>query len=143
MYSDALNAIFTISDQEEFLSAIDILRNSLYSKDIDLKNSLKKIDVRFATVIQEYLENAADKGKLLDELRLSVKSMRVLNLRLGYVYDLEFAAQMGDWVKDNIGGDVVLELEIDPSLIGGAQVSFNGVFRDYSLKSSLEKIWNN
>ena len=143
MFSDGLQAIATTSDQDEFLNTIDTLRDSLYNKEIDITVRLKTIRADFAGVLGPILESDADKAKVLDDLRLAVKKMRVLNIRLGFNYDLDFVRRLADWVKNNVGQDVVLELQTNLGLIGGATISFDGKYRDYSVKSALDKVWKN
>lgn len=143
MSSDSLRVIATVADQDEFLNQIDVLRDSLYNKDIDVNMRLKKIRIDFASAIEPEVENAVDKAKVLDDLRLAVKNMRVINMRVGFNYNQDFVRQLADWVKDNVGEDVVLEVEVNYVLIGGATISFDGKYRDYSVRSALDKVWKN
>lgn len=143
MSSDSLRAIATVADQDEFLNLIDILRDSLYNKDIDINMRLKKIRIDFSQVLQKELENAVDKAKALDDLRLAVKTMRVINMRVGFNYDLDFVRRLAGWIKDNVGEDVVADIVASQGLIGGAVISFDGKYRDYSVRSAVDKIWKN
>jgi len=143
MSSDSLRAIATVVDQDEFLNQIDTLRDSLYNKDMDIQMRLKKIRIDFSAPISSALENAVDKAKVLDNLRLAVKTMRVINMRVGFNYDLDFVSRLADWIKDNVGEDVVLDIVTSYILIGGAVISFDGKYRDYSVRSALDKVWKN
>lgn len=143
MFSDVLKSVATITDQDEFLNTIDILRESLYTKDIDITARLKKIRADFAAPIQTELENAADKAKILEDLRLAVKAMRVINIQVGFNYSLDFVPKMAVWIKENIGEDVVVDVQTDLHLLGGATISFDGKYRDYTVRASLDKVWKN
>jgi hypothetical protein len=47
--------------------------------------------------------------------------------------------QIGQWFKQNLSQGALFEMIYQPSLIGGAAFSAGGVYKDYSLKSKLDK----
>ena len=42
-------------------------------------------------------------------------------------------------IKEKLGKDVKVRFKVDPSLIGGAALVWNGQYKDYSLKARLEE----
>lgn len=50
------------------------------------------------------------------------------------------ASQMaiGQWFKTNVGVDTTFETKFDANLIGGCAISYNGMYRDYSLRAKIE-----
>ena len=46
-----------------------------------------------------------------------------------------------DWVKKNLGEGIVLDIDKDESILGGAIISFDGIYNDLSLRKTLEGIF--
>jgi hypothetical protein len=44
---------------------------------------------------------------------------------------------IGEWFKNNIDPKLIFEIRIDPDLVGGCVLSYKGMYRDYSLRSTL------
>lgn len=46
--------------------------------------------------------------------------------------------KMGVWFKTNVSKDILMDLQYDPSLIGGPAFSYRGVYKDYSIRSRIK-----
>jgi ATP synthase delta (OSCP) subunit len=139
MYSDILSLIKTTTESADFLQEIDLLTSGLYKKaqtpvDTDLAKHLRP---DFALILKKVPQNTW--RAYLSGLREAISQMRVLRLTLAIIPTTAVLQDATAWVKTNVGTDVVVETQVDPSLIGGAVVNFAGKFRDLSLKPSFEK----
>lgn len=47
-----------------------------------------------------------------------------------------------DWVQEQFGEDIMLEIRVDKTLIAGAQIYFEGKYIDASLRKDVDKILN-
>lgn len=47
--------------------------------------------------------------------------------------------KLGKWCRQNIGGDLVVDLRTDITLLGGCAFVWKGVYRDYSLRYYMRK----
>jgi len=139
MYSDILSLIKTTTESADFLQEIDMLTSGLYKKagvasEVDPSQRMRP---DFALILKKVPQS--NWHSFLSGLRQAISQMRVLRLTLAMVPTTAVLQHTTTWVKTNVGVDVVVEIQVDPSLIGGAVVNFAGKFRDLSLKPSFEK----
>lgn len=45
--------------------------------------------------------------------------------------------EIGNWCKANIDKKILMEIKIDPNIIGGCALSINGVYKDYSVRARM------
>lgn len=65
--------------------------------------------------------------------------MTTVNLTLAFLPSKSLVKKLALWFKKNFGSKVVLDIQVDPKILGGAILSFNGYYRDFSLKKKLER----
>ena len=51
--------------------------------------------------------------------------------------------KLSGWVKTNVTDETLLDFEINPEILGGALISFNGKYLDESLSKKMEEIFSN
>lgn len=111
-------------------------------------NSLKRISNQYISEELKILRSfnkdffiLFDKNNLnqnLKELENNINSTKTIIIYLPFeIPDLELE-RLGIWVKKNLGSQTIFELSFDPSLIGGCGLSYNGVFKDYSLRQKIK-----
>lgn len=114
-YSKRLSEIATTKEALSFGEEIDVLINSMYK--IDDKTGLS----------EEFLRN----------LKTKIAGLRPIKLTLAFEPDGEFIKRLFAWVRQNIGDSVVLDFSVNPEILGGALVEWQGKYFDLSLKNSL------
>ena len=67
-----------------------------------------------------------------------MESMTKIQITTAFAPDYKFILKLKDWVNTNIKKDILVDFEFDPMLLGGAQVIYNGRYKDYSLAKSLD-----
>ena len=129
-----LKSLRTREDLEYLAGDLEELRSGIYKG---------KNGVSVPQIVKKDFEFALDKGQYLESLRREILSARILELIVsGYLEDAVLDG-ISKWVKENVGEDVVLSIKIDPSIMAGAKISFNGRFEDYSLTDKLEEAIKN
>ena len=73
----------------------------------------------------------------IDELVTKLYKCRIVELTLAFKPDNNTIAYFSDWIKKNVGSDVVIDLQFNPSIVGGAQIIYNGMYKDYSIRKKL------
>jgi F0F1-type ATP synthase delta subunit len=84
-----------------------------------------------------------DRGMILQKLvnlEQELQRLRVFEVTLAFEPTVSFLEKLFLWVRENIGQGIILKLEKDESIIGGAIVSFEGKYLDLSIKSKLEEL---
>ena len=67
-----------------------------------------------------------EKRKIFGKLEGRIENLRYLNLSLAYEPTRVNINTFSAWVKKNVGENVVLDINVDPSLVVGAQIVWNG-----------------
>ena len=79
--------------------------------------------------------------KLLFEIKQEISKVKVLKLYLAIDPTPQIIENTSSWVKENLGEDVVLDIERDETILGGAIISFDGQYKDFSLRKTLDEIF--
>lgn len=67
-----------------------------------------------------------------------VSELQTLTIYLAFSANPESEKQIGSWLRDNLSTEIVMDVKLDPSLIGGCAFIWKGVYRDYSLRSKIQ-----
>lgn len=71
--------------------------------------------------------------KLQDKLGLC----KVIQLTLAFQPDERTIDLFSEWVKKNVGSQMLIDLQYDRTIIGGALLVAHGIYKDYSVKKDL------
>jgi len=149
---DILEYIKTIDQLEDFSLEIDTVLSGLFktgNKNIDevlgktvgesTADTLRKIIKKNKIDSLDY----SSLDKLLNNLKEELKKIKVLKISLAIDPSKEQIEHIFNWVKENLGEGIILDIDKDESMLGGAVISFNGQYKDFSLKRTLEEIFKN
>lgn len=81
--------------------------------------------------------NASNLSDTFIQLEKSIASLKTLTLYLTFEPDDEALSQIGQAIR-KLFGQLLLDIKYDPSLIAGAALVWQGVYKDYSLRSKIE-----
>ena len=144
MYSEILANVRTRQEADLLVSELEGLLEKLYSSqsgDFD-KAIGKQVRPGVASEIKKALQlQAVDREKFLRGLIEAVKKLKVVRLTLAFEAREDLVEAISDWLRTYLPGQgVILDLSDDKSILGGALVSYEGMFGDFSLKKSLDEI---
>jgi F0F1-type ATP synthase delta subunit len=77
--------------------------------------------------------------KYLNLIKEKVQSFKFLKLTLAINPSEELVETISYWITKNIGQMVLIDLNFDKSIIAGGLIEFEGKYKDFSIKSKLEK----
>lgn len=78
--------------------------------------------------------------QIFEDLDKEIKSVQTLIIYLTFEPDETSLAQIGDYARKTFNNsELILEIRYDPNLIAGAALSWNGLYRDYSLRAKIEE----
>ena len=75
-------------------------------------------------------ENAYD---FLEEIEKGVKKLETINVYVPMELDAASVEKLGMWVRDSIGQNILIELHIDVTAVGGCAFARGGAYHDFSL----------
>lgn len=149
-YTTLFSDIRTLDDLHLLKSEIDTLLSALFQTDntafkavMDTKlqrnlgNALTKVltDANVSLTDQETLQ------KYFSGLKEFIATLPIVQLTLAYHPTNEQIEQLSDWLRRETGQMVILELRFDKRLLGGAVIVYNGKYQDLSLKTKLDRVY--
>lgn len=81
-----------------------------------------------------------DEGASQKAWQRKLKALPVLRLRLAVDLPRDSVERLCVWVRRQVAPEAILDIEVDPSLIAGAQISWRGKYVDLSKKEELDQI---
>lgn len=147
IYFDLITSLKTTREVDDLSSEIDILMSALFrSEKASLEKALTSIAIDSAKKITEiFLKNnldMTDKEQVSDflyTLKDLIKKFKVIKLILAFNPTRATIENIHGAVSENIGIGYILDVEIDESVLAGAVVMFNGKYKDFTLRKSLEE----
>lgn len=114
---------------------------ALHQKDLIELNLLRQEGHWLMSLGQEFfsqfnLDNHTQNVRTLEQFADQISPIIVyLPVELPEKNQLE----LGSWFKQNLNLKQIFEIQFDGNLIGGCALSFNGTYKDYSLKSKIDQ----
>lgn len=138
----------TKSDTIALIQLLEKLEKEIFKEPFDFSKILKtKAPYELSAVIQKLITEANIKvsnrnalQKLLTEINNQVATLPVVHIIVPLSPTENHLKIMHDWFFQNYKKTVILDISVDPSLIGGCVVSFGGRANDYSLKNRIEQM---
>jgi hypothetical protein len=144
-----LSDFFTTKAQAvDFTTRLSTISQAIYATDFNLEEALidqfglqkkdkfiallrnNEIKVDSPTALQEFLNQV---GSL-------VSSLPTTSLTLAFEPDEEVLHEFSKWFFLNTSHQVLFDIQVDPNLIAGAAVSYNGKYKDLSVKPQFDQI---
>lgn len=150
IYYDVLKTLRTKQEVDQFLIQIDTLLARLFKTTSgSFEENLKKItSLNFALLLKEALsknninpDNRQDLEGFLNDLKNEARKLKVIKLEIAFDPPDETISNIFDWISRNMGKGIILDITSNPSLIGGAIITFEGKYKDLSLKKRFEDIF--
>lgn len=158
-YSDLLSLIKTTLEAQHALQEIDILMTHLYRIESGAPDEIlaKYVSHDFAvSLIRSFKRNNVSWQEqeqtkdFLFGLKKSIEALKVLKLTLAFKPASHMVLLFSGRVRAELGQYILLDFSYDPSIMGGAIISFQGVYKNFTLKKRIadvfekqrEKIWS-
>jgi F0F1-type ATP synthase delta subunit len=136
--------LFDLEEKMEMLSSLLGKINTNY--EVQIKAVLDYDS--FNALIKDFqdlnlkLNNQADLEKYLILIKARMQNFKFLKLTLAINASEELVETITYWITNNIGEMILIDLNFDKSIIAGGMIEFEGKYKDFSIKSKLEKFFN-
>lgn len=84
------------------------------------------------------LDNSPQVEQFIKTLAKQMNDLPVLNVTLAFEPSEETITLLSTWVQSNIGHGVLLGIQIDKTILGGAIVQWQGIYKDFSLLKTID-----
>lgn len=147
IYFDLITSLKTTREVNDLSLEIDTLISALFkSEKVSFEKALTSISSNSAKRITEiFLKNNLDMTDkeqardFLDTLKNLIKKFKVIKLILAFDPTRATIENIHEFVSKNIGIGYILDIEVSESVLAGAVVIFNGEYKDFTLRKSLEE----
>lgn len=82
-------------------------------------------------------DNKSDMQELLQQINDAIDDLPLAHLIIAIDPNVQTVQAIHHWFYRTLKKPAVIDIDVDPSLIAGSVISFNGKLRDYSLKRVL------
>lgn len=86
------------------------------------------------------VEKASALKDFLSQLQTQIRSLPVLTLSLAFEPKDKTLKVLSDWFLLNMKRQVLFDITVDPTLIAGIAIHFNGKFLDFSIRETFKKV---
>lgn len=145
--SQIMEIVKTKEEAARFVEDLKKLADSLFNAKSDFEQALKK-NIPFPKkekLLEMLKNNNIDKNnfsqmqEFLSLLLETIEKMPVLTIKIGFEPREETIENISEWLQLKLGKNILLEAEVDKNIIAGALISYNGAYKDYSLKNKIDK----
>jgi len=141
-YTEIISKVKTVEEKEKLKEEIEFLIDSLYDPHgLAFDEMLKsKVREKFATVLsEESHKEGVDKKEFLVRLKNELEAAKVVKLTLGFEPTQVSLDKIWQFLFSALGKMLLLDIDYQPKIVGGAIIIYEGVFRDFSLKKYLDE----
>jgi len=150
IYFDLITSLKTVDEVNDLSSELDSLASILFkSEKMTFEKALLSIREATAKKIMEiFSKNKIDSNKeavrdFLETLKNLIQKFKIIKLILAFDPTYQTIEKIHEFVSENIGIGYILDIEIDETVLGGSVVIFNGIYKDFTLRKSLEEAFAN
>lgn len=77
--------------------------------------------------------------QVLAKLEKDIKSAQTLTVYLSFEMPDNEKDKLGAYLRANFKKDLIFEIKLDPNIIGGAALSWKGIYKDFSLRARIDQ----
>ena len=143
-----LDSLITQSTAFEFIEELSYANSLLYKSETDNEllygKSLK--DMKHSDLLNRLFVSGTGQSvrpeelsRFVEEIHSWLKDLEPVRYTISFKPRAEFINNMYKWTKDNLGGQNLIEIVVNPDIIGGVIVSANGRYLDFSLEKIIDQ----
>jgi F0F1-type ATP synthase delta subunit len=138
----------TKSQANEFVTHLSAISDEIYQTNFNLEKILmeefgiRKKD-KFISLLRENkisVDSASALKEFLGKIQTKISTLPIITLTVAFEPKEPTLAALSEWFLINMNKQVLFEITVDPDIIAGAAINFNGKFQDYSIKLKFEEI---
>ena len=138
----------TKAQASDFSTRLSELGAQVYHTGFHLENALtsalgmQKKDA-FMVLLREQKVAVSSQSALKEffaQLQEKVASLPVLTLTIAFEPNETVLKTISDWFLINVKKHVLFDVHVDKTLIAGCTLTYNGKFKDYSVRAAFEKV---
>ena len=139
------NNIKTKQDLVYLLDDINQAKELIYkgeSKDLS-KKTKNKISEELRGILKEQqgnLNSREEQEDFLEQLKTHLKEIPQLKLTLAFSPSDNFLEEISQWLENETGQQIIIDLTVNPKIVGGAIIEYDGHYSNLALKKKIENL---
>lgn len=139
-YSDIFSRVRTTEEADELIRELDTVISNLFRvpprKDI-LAESIREALAKEHILLTDHQKVVT----FLNSMREKLNNLKVFGITLAFEPTGKTIDLISSWVRQNLGPLTILKIDVDPSIIAGSIVDFEGKYADGSLRKKLDEVF--
>ncbi|MCX6759693.1 MAG: F0F1 ATP synthase subunit delta [Candidatus Nealsonbacteria bacterium] len=148
IFEDFAKKIKTKEELIFYLEEIAQIRQIIFKdKDIPLSKKVeRKVDGEFRKFLEisekeEVIsKNPGQQSSFFQELEKYLQSLPEIKLEIAFSPDDNSLDRISQWFEKELGQKIILDLIINPRVVGGAIIDYRGNWRDFSLAKKIDQL---
>jgi F0F1-type ATP synthase delta subunit len=147
-FTNILSHIRTQGEAQDVLTQLELFQTTLYSlKKTQLQDYFSRLPKEIADAIIEALmdksltENADSAHTFISQLQDKIRGCKIIQLTLAFHPDDATISLFSSWIKSNIGNGLILDIQVNKTVVGGTILVANGQYKDYSVRKKLSQVF--
>lgn len=144
------NSIITKQDLVYLLDDINQAKESIYQEQQEqLSEKTKNVvseELREIFKKQEKknkLQTRKQQEKFLDNLKEYLQDLPQIRLTLAFSPSDSFLQEISQWLEKEIGEKTIINLTVNPEIVGGIIIEYNGRYLNLALEKKIKKATTN
>ena len=144
MFPKLVSQTYTISDLEQKLQFLKLyLKLQFFGGENKNNNKFRSEDlIWLESMPADFLKGITVENleKTFEQLETQVKTLKSLAILVPTELPPKTIAEITNKLRKDYGPNFFIEIKIDPNLIAGCALVWNGSLRDYSLKAKIDEM---
>lgn len=130
LYQEIINKIRTLRQRNELISDIDLL---ISRSTLDDTDNLSEIGNK----IRDAANQEKTPNKYLEELKQALLKLPIVELTIAFSPSQNDINEVLAAIRSEINPEAIIDISVNPYLIAGAQIIYEGKYHDGSIASKL------
>jgi len=127
----------SVIEKEIFTNPKNLLSEKLKGKiDESLRKEIEKLEKEGILP-----STPQDQISFFKEFENFLFKIPTVKLEIAFEPSNDFLVELDKWFKEKVKRKMILDIEINPKIIGGVKIEYQGRWRDYSLEKEMEKFY--
>lgn len=135
-----INQSFTQAEALRHLRSLkEFLVNKLFTSGGKTTEPVEEENAWILALGEEFLKQFDKKNiyRLFEETEATIKKIPLLVIYVAVEIPESEVTALGTKIRQTYGNEFLLEIKLDPGLIAGASLVWNGVYKDYSIRKKI------
>lgn len=146
-----LSEFFTTKNQAtEFIVKLDQIIATIFETKFDLEVALGKYFsfsqkdkfLKLLRLNKINSKNPTELKQFFEKIKESVSEMKVINLKLAFEPSEKNLVNFSNWFRMNVKKQFLFEITVDPKIVAGVEINFDGKYLDFSIRKTLDQMFN-